>query len=321
MKKRKKKSHSTGAKGRSLSGRIQLHSDGFAFLIPDIKGEKDVFIPAPYTGGVMDGDRAEVSVHSRSGRRKQEGRVEKVLERSQTHVVGRFEVTPGGFRVICESGRNFLRVKVAPDKAMNASSGDTVAVLITHYPEKDQALQGEVVRILGNRKEPLTETEILIIEHQLKTQFPSEVIGEAKQFSEEVSEEELAVRKDLRSFPIITIDGENARDFDDGVWVKKIPAGFRLYVAIADVSHYVRLGTALNREALSRATSVYFPDRCIPMLPEELSNHLCSLVPHRDRLSFVGEMDFDTQGKRVGSSFYKAIIQAPPGRLIRRSTG
>jgi len=199
---------------------------------------------------------------------------------------------------------------VGPPKDLGAGPGDTVVVRITHYPTKDEPIRGQVIRVLGSRKDVSTETEIVVIEHNLKTEFPPPVIAQARQFREKIGEEELAQRRDLRNHSIITIDGENARDFDDGILVERIAAGFKLYVAIADVSHYVTSHSALDREAYDRATSVYFPERCIPMLPEELSNNLCSLVPHRDRLSFVAEMDFDLQGRRMASKFYKAVIRS-----------
>ncbi|MDO8643639.1 MAG: RNB domain-containing ribonuclease, partial [bacterium] len=150
----------------------------------------------------------------------------------------------------------------------------------------------------------------LLEEFKLPQKFPKNVLAELSQIPSGVSEAEIKGRVDLRPLPIVTIDGETAKDFDDAVTVKKLPKGFRLWVSIADVSHYVRPGTALDEEALSRATSVYFPGFCLPMLPEKLSNGICSLNPNEDRLAFTAEMDFDFQGKKVQAKFYKSVIRS-----------
>lgn len=313
MKKRKKRGKSrtkpaSSSKEKSLTGKLQLHGDGYGFVLPDDRKEKDVFVPAHAIRGAMNGDKVEVSVKPRPGGKKQEGKILKILERGQRQVVGRFEITSNGFFVLCEDRRNLFRVKIDAEKTLKALSGQTVVVRITRYAEKDHPMAGEVVKLLGDRKEPETETQIVIAEHHLTEEFPTDVLEMAGQYQEKVSDEEWGRRKDLRSLPIVTIDGETAKDFDDGIYVEKIPAGYRLYVAIADVSHFVIPHTPLDKEAYRRSTSVYFPNYCIPMLPEVLSNGLCSLVPHRERLSFVAEMDFDLQGRKIRSDFYKGVI-------------
>jgi ribonuclease R len=300
----------TAQKTNTLQGKLDLHSDGYGFVIPDKKGKNpDLFIPPHQVSGAMDGDRVEAILTSHRKGKRQEGKIVKVLERAKSQLVGRFEVGRSGFSVICEDRRNFWKVNIPSEQTMNALAGQNVVVKIHEYPEDGGPLQGEVVKLLGEREDPATETEVIVAEHHLQTAFRQKALEQARSYGKNIPNEEMGVRKDLRPYPIVTIDGETAKDFDDGIWVKRIEGGYRLLVAIADVSHYVRPQTPLEREAYGRATSVYFPDRCIPMLPEELSNHLCSLVPHEERLAFVAEMDFDSKGRKTRSDFYKAVIK------------
>ncbi len=306
-KKKKNSSHSPDIK---KTGVVQLHADGYGFLISEVRGEKDVFIPAHATGGAMDGDRVEALILSHAHRKRKEGKILKVLSRAHEQLVGKFQKNEKGSFVISEKRGGSLKIHLSKNWATPILPDEAVIVKITQYPEEGKLLEGEIVKVLGMRQDPKTETEIIITEHRLPTLFPDSVLHEARHLDETISSAEWEKRKDLRNYPIITIDGENARDFDDAILVQRIPEGFKLFVAIADVSHFVHPATDLNTEALTRATSVYLPTQCIPMLPEELSNHLCSLVPDRDRLCFVAELDFDRQGHKINSSFYKGVIRS-----------
>jgi ribonuclease R len=297
-------------KEENLIGKLQLHSDGYGFVVQERGKKPDIFIPPHAIAGAMNGDKVEVSITRRKGEKRWEGQILKIIERGKKQLVGQLEGHPSGFFVICEDKRNPLKVKIPSEKIGSAVKGQSVVVKITQFPEGKKPLTGEIIQVLGERGEAKTEVEVTIAEHNLRTQFPPPVLEEAKTFDRKVSEKECSHRNDLRNLPIVTIDGENAKDFDDGILVQKTNEGYRLFVAIADVSNYVTPQTALNGEAYQRSTSVYFPDRCIPMLPEELSNHLCSLVPHQDRLSFAAEIDFDKRGVKTGATFYKAVMRS-----------
>ncbi len=295
-------------KNRTLVGIVELHVDGYGFVVPDKKKEKDVFVPPSQLAGAMDGDRVEAEVTGQKGKRRSEGRILKVLERSKIKIVGTYEESHRGPVVVCRGRRRPLILRVENDKTGGVKFGQTVLAIITQYPDKQQSLKGDVLEILGDRGEMATEIQVTIAEKNIRTEFPETVIQESEQLSKEIPKSEYSKRVDLRKLPLITIDGENAKDFDDAIYVQKTDKGFRLYVAIADVSYYVTPHSKLDQEAYIRATSVYFPDRCIPMLPEALSNDLCSLRPYEDRPTFVAEIEFDRKGKKLSSKFYKAII-------------
>lgn len=302
--KNKKKS-----KKKSLQGKLQLHFDGYGFVVPTEKGHKDVFIPPYHIKGAMNGDLVEAIVTGERKNKKLEGEIIQILERAQKKIVGHFRQDQRGAYVFSEEQRKPLTILIPSDKTMNAKDGQAVVAEITQYPEKDKKMKGEIIQLLGKRGELNTELEIILAEFNLLTTFPEGVIKESELLASQLKED-FEDRVSLKEVPIVTIDGENAKDFDDGIFVERQPSGFKLFVAIADVSHYVTPHTQLNKEAYSRATSVYFPHRCIPMLPEILSNDLCSLKPHRDRLSFVAEIHLDKKGEVVKSEFYKAVIKS-----------
>ncbi len=294
-----------------ILGKLELHQDGYGFVLQDDKSQPDVFVPPPATLNAMDGDRVEAEVlKSKTGRRL-EGRITQVLLRARAQLVGKFEYISKKPFLVCQENRKTFRMALAPSEVKNLEEGQTLIGKITAYPQgQSKDLKGEVVKVLGKREEPATEIEVTIAKHHLLQDFSEEALAEAHSLDHTVQESEKAGREDLRSFPLVTIDGENAKDFDDAVFVKKTPQGYKLYVAIADVSHYVKQGSILNEDAYLRATSVYFPNRCIPMLPEALSNELCSLKPQVDRLCFVAEIDFNKKGQRVGSHFYKGLMKS-----------
>lgn len=297
--------------GPKVLGKLQLHQDGYGFVLQAEKGKPDIFIPPPATLNAMDGDEVEAEILRAKGDKKFEGRIVRVLRRSKNILVGSFEMISGKPFLFCQDNRKSLRMLLNPAHTDGIEEGQTLIGRITEYPsETHKDFKGEVLRVLGKRGEPATEVEVTIAKHNIAVGFTEETLKEAAALGGEVNEKDYAGRQDLRNLPIVTIDGENARDFDDAVFVKKVKNGYKLYVAIADVSHYVKPGSSIDEDAYMRATSTYFPNRCIPMLPEALSNELCSLKPKVDRLCFVAEMDFNSQGQRTSSKFYKGIIRS-----------
>jgi len=294
-----------------VPGRIQGHPAGYGFLVPDGTTAQDVFLSRRGIRPAMQGDRALVRVvsHGRGGRR--EGEVVKVLERGQKRLVG---VYRRGTRTSClvpHDKRISYPMTIPRYAGGGARDKDLVAAEITRYPTSCSDLEGSVVAVLGAAGDPQVETDAVIFTYDLPTDFPPAVQAEAARAPADVPAHAFSGRLDLRHLPIVTIDGENARDFDDAVAIEPIRSGgVRLTVAVADVAAYVHAGSALDREAQSRGTSVYFPDRVIPMLPETLSNGICSLGPGVDRLAKVVRLDFSARGKPGRASFAEAVIRS-----------
>ncbi|ROO31302.1 ribonuclease R [Salinisphaera japonica] len=293
-----------------VRGRVQGHRDGFGFLLPDETSGDDVFLAPRQMRQVMHGDRVVVHVTGRDQRGRREGRIVEVLERVNETIVGRFVVESGVSMVVPDNQRIPQEVRIAESKRGGAENNDVVTVRIIEAPSKRSEPVGEVIEVLGDRMAPGMEIEVAIRSHGIPHEFPAEVIEQAKTCGDEVAEADKKDRVDLRDLPLVTIDGADARDFDDAVYAKKTPRGYKLWVAIADVSHYVRKDSPLDVEAVERATSVYFPDHVVPMLPEALSNGLCSLNPDVDRLSVVCEMRFNAAGELQASKFYSAVIRS-----------
>ena len=297
-----------------VAGRITVRPEGFGFvLVPD---GPDLFIPRSGMHGAMDGDTVlarEERARTRGragGAERTSGSVVKVLDRARERVVGRFEKTEGRPTVLPYDPRIDAVIRIADGKTLNARDGEIVEVRLTAFPDARRVAHGVVEERLGFLGEPGVDIEIVLRSHGLPTRFPQPVVEEAEQFPSSVRTEDLLGRRDFRPRRIVTIDGETAKDFDDAVEVEKTPTGFRLGVHIADVSHYVREGTALDDEARSRGTSVYFPGRVLPMLPEHLSNGLCSLNPRVDRLVLSAILATDRRGKVVGAEFVKGVIRS-----------
>ena len=291
-----------------VHGRVIGHADGFGFLAPD-GGGGDLFLSAREMRMVMDGDRvvARVSGVDRKGRR--EGAIVEVLERAKTHIVGHFYLDSGIAYVIPENKRITQEILVPAEGINQARSGQIVTVEITDPPTRFRQPVGAVVEILGDRMAPGLEIDIAIRDHELPQQWSEAVNKEIEQFSAgEVPEDAKQGREDIRDLPLVTIDGEDARDFDDAVYCEKQGDSWRLLVAIADVSHYVKPGSALDESAIERGNSVYFPNRVIPMLPEVLSNGLCSIKPKVDRLCMVCEMVVNTAGKVTDYRFFEGLM-------------
>ncbi|MFI4956807.1 MAG: ribonuclease R [Gammaproteobacteria bacterium] len=293
-------------KMRLVAGRIQAHKDGFGFLVPD-DGSKDLYLSPFEMRQVFHGDRALVreGVPDRKGRL--EGKIVEVLERNTLQVVGRYAVEEGVPFVI-PSSREIAQDILIHQGELHPKSGDIVVVKITHPPTPNKYAMGVVTEILGEHMAPGLEVDVAMRAYQLPFQFDPEVEAEVRAWTETVPKEAYANRKDLRDLHFVTIDGEDAKDFDDAVYAQKTKGGFKLFVAIADVAYYVKPGSALDRSAYDRGNSVYFPNRVVPMLPEILSNGLCSLKSDVDRLVMVCEMDITNAGVIKHYSIYDAVI-------------
>lgn len=293
-----------------IAGRVQGHRDGFGFLIPDAGGD-DVFLGPMQMRSVFDGDMVLVRVSGTDRRGRPEGVIAEVVKRAHERIVGRYNEENGLGFVIPDNTRMQNEVFISPGCAAGAQIGQLVEVEITHWPTFRTPAQGTVSQVLGDYMAPGIEIDVAIRNYDIPYVWPEAVTAEAAKLGEQVPEKDKQRRVDLRHLPFVTIDGVDARDFDDAVFCQPdSKGGWRLYVAIADVSHYVKVGSALDAEAAVRGNSVYFPERVIPMLPVELSNGLCSLNPKVDRLALVCEIQLNKSGKRQGYRFYEAVIQS-----------
>ncbi|MGO4882183.1 MAG: ribonuclease R family protein [Bryobacteraceae bacterium] len=315
-------------------GRMQMHRDGYGFLISErpIEGlQGDIFIPADSARKAMHGDRVLVRIARIEPDGRADGEIVKVLRRAHATVVGEFRVGRRGNYVVPQdgriqqwidipegmeipaAGRQVDRIGAAPVQIADPSDldGMIVDVEVLEFPEEGGRAAGRVIEILGRPGDFGIDVEIVIRKHHLPHQFPPGVVEQAERAPAAIAERELEGRRDFRAFDIVTIDGETARDFDDAVWVDRLPNGnYALDVHIADVSHYVRRGSPIDAEAQLRGTSVYFPDRAVPMLPFELSTNICSLNPQVDRLVLSALMEFDHQGDLVSRDFTPGVIRS-----------
>ncbi len=298
-------------------GRVSGHRDGFGFLIPDAGGD-DLFLSPTQMRLVFDGDRALARVVGFDKRGRREGAIAEVVMRAHESIVGRYNEENGIGFVLPDNKKMQQEVLISPGRSGGAQVGQLVEVAITHWPTSRFQAQGNIVEVLGEYMAPGMEIEVALRNYDIPNVWPDAVLKDAKRFKSEVEEKDKEKRVDLRHLPFVTIDGADARDFDDAVYCEPrsgsatqlVTGGWRLYVAIADVSHYVKVDSALDAEAMIRGNSVYFPERVIPMLPEELSNGLCSLNPHVDRLAMVCEITLARSGKMIGYQFYEAVIQS-----------
>lgn len=291
-------------------GTIQGHPDGFGFFIPD-DGSDDMVLSAKEMKSVMHGDIVLAYQAGIDRRGRPEGKIHEVLEHANATVVGRFFTEHGVSFVIPDSKRLTQDISIPLEFAGDAKTGQIVLVELIAFPNKRSQAIGKVMHILGEHMAPGMEIQVAIHAHGLPFEWPDDVTAEVSKIPQQVTEGDLKGRTDLRSLPFVTIDGEDAKDFDDAVYAHKKPkGGFQLYVAIADVSHYVAQDSALDKEASRRGNSVYFPGKVVPMLPEALSNGLCSLNPHVDRLCMVAEMSISDDGKITRSRFYRAVIHS-----------
>ena len=298
-----------------VRGRVQAHRDGYGFLIcTSDKG--DIYLPYRQMRKVFDGDEVLVRLSANSPQGRRDGVIVEVLKHHTRQLVGRYFNTNSGN----SGGVGFVRpdnarlvhdVIIGDNDTGDAKSDQFVVVEITHQPSAKNPPMGKIIEILGDHMAPGMEIDVAIRTHSIPYRWPADVEAETKLLADQVTSADKKHRVDLRHLPFVTIDGEDARDFDDAVYCEtKRPGGWRLYVAIADVSHYVTVDSALDREAEHRGTSVYFPDFVVPMLPEILSNGLCSLNPQVDRLAMVCEMTISARGRITSYTFYEALIHS-----------
>jgi ribonuclease R len=325
-----------------VKGRLVLHHDGYGFVVPDSpmpQLDGDVFIPPNAVQDAMHGDHVLAKIQRLggvTGAQRAEGRILRVLDRAHPTVVGLFrygastnvvlpydvriqheieiprgnELTPGLWKKLGFSGADETSIRSRRIPRLDELDGAVVNVELLRYPHGGASPTGRVIEILGRPGELGVDTEIIIRKHHLPHVFSADVLDEAERGAKPVSESQRAGREDFRHLPIVTIDGETARDFDDAVCVEHRTDGWHLQVHIADVAHYVRTGTPLDQEARLRGTSVYFPDRAVPMLPEALSNGMCSLKPHEDRLVMSALMEFDAAGNMKSSRMTSGVIRS-----------
>ena len=292
-----------------VAGRVIGHKDGFGFVVPDNGGE-DLFLSPRQMRNVFHGDRVLTRVSNIDTRGRREGMIVEVLEHNTKQIVGRFHHEAGAAYVEPSIRRMSQEVLITPDGIGDAKHGQMVVVAIISQPSANTRPIGEIVEILGDHMAPGMEVNVAIRSHELPYEWPDDVLLEASKYEAHVPPEALEGREDFRQLPFVTIDGEDAKDFDDAVYCEPRKDGWTLYVAIADVAHYVRPGMALDREAFLRGNSVYFPGRVIPMLPEALSNNLCSLNPHVDRLVMVCEMSIHSSGRIMNYRFHEGVIKS-----------
>ena len=291
-----------------LTGKIQAHPDGFGFLIPDYKDAEDLYLSRREMRRVMHGDRVIVRV-DRKKRGGVEAHVVQIIERAQKRLIGTYDELDGKGYLIPMDPRVAAAIPLRQSGA-TPEKGKVIAVEISRYGTALSGPQGELVQVMGNPDDPEVQVQSIVFRYGLAASFPEPVHREIASCSFAAREEEIAARTDLRELPIVTIDGERARDFDDAVCVRKTNGHYELFVSIADVAHYVKPETALDQEAYSRGTSVYFPDRAIPMLPEALSNGICSLNPNEDRLTKTACMEINDKGEVIRSRFFDSVIRS-----------
>lgn len=315
-------------------GRLNMHRDGYGFVIPDhaIPGMRgDVFIPHESAAKAMHGDRVVVRIARIESDGRADGEIFKILKRAHQTVVGEFRVRPKGNFVVPHDDRiqQWIEIPDGMEVPLEVGSRDRVGVTpidikgpesldglivnveIIEFPDDGERAVGKVIEVLGHPDDFGVDVEIIIRKHHIPHHFPAEVLEQAQRVAPTILEAEIAGRRDFRGFDIVTIDGETARDFDDAVWVEKLPSGnYALQVHIADVSHYVTPGSPIDEEALLRGTSVYFPDRAVPMLPLELSTEICSLKPSVDRLVLSVVLEIDHHGDIVSQDFMRGVIRS-----------
>jgi ribonuclease R len=293
-----------------IRGKLTGHAKGFAFVVPDDPNLDDIFIPPNETNDAMHGDHVLVRVSSESSGARREGTVVRILERGIKEVVGTYTESKYFGFVIPDDKKLASDIFIPKNANMGAVEGHKVVVKITTYPEGRKSAEGEVIKILGHKNDPGVDILSIIHKHGLPQAFPDDVMKQANETPDTISEEEIANRRDLRNEMIVTIDGADAKDLDDAVTVKKLENGnYKLGVHIADVSYYVKEGSPIDREAFERGTSVYLVDRVIPMIPHRLSNGICSLNPKVDRLTLSCEMEINPQGEVIHHEIFQSVIK------------
>ncbi len=296
---------------RHVIGTVKRHPDGFGFLSPEDTEFPDVYIPRKFMRGIMSGDKVKVEAFPESrGKDRWRGEITEVISREVTEVIGQFHSLSGKKGLLLDNnfawGDDLTVNTSATDKKIG--KGDWVKVKIKTYPGSKKGFTGDFVEIVGNIVDPHLDTMRVLFGHKVPMEFNPKTLKEVEGLPEKIDPKKHTGRRDLQKLPFITIDGATAKDFDDAVCVKALDSGYKLYVAIADVSHYVKHGTSLEEDAYERGNSTYLPNFVVPMLPKVLSDGLCSLNPKTPRLAMVAEIDFDLFGRKTKSDFYEAII-------------
>mgnify|MGYP003671009049 FL=1 len=293
-----------------VTGQVSGHRDGFGFVIRDDGNPEDIYLSAREMRSLFDGDRVAVRIKGLDRRGRAEGELVDVLDRGTRQVAGQFIRERGIGIVLPDNAKLSHRILIPKGEAAKAKHGDMVVAEILDFPTQVEQATGRIVTIIGKPGDKGIATDIAIHAHAIPFEWPAAVKKEVAGFGSKVTSASHAGRTELRDVDLVTIDGSDARDFDDAVYCRKTDSGWRLLVAIADVAHYVSVGSALDKEAIVRGTSVYFPDRVVPMLPEVLSNGLCSLNPKVDRLCMVCDMRVAHDGKVTRASFFEGVMKS-----------
>ncbi len=300
------------------TGVFQAHPQGYGFVMPGKKGKTDIYISSRSRLDAMDGDTVVARVTPPAGKKKTSGKREgviiRILERARTRVVGMYDVPgmkTGGYGFVTPLDVKLTQdLVVSRESAGTAQPGDIVSAEIISYPLHGRPPEGRIIKVIGKPGQPGIDSELIVEQYELPVPFSHAALREAEALPQQVSSAMRRGRRDLRDLPTVTIDGEKARDFDDAISIEKIKSGYRLHVHIADVAQYVKEGTLLDADAYERGTSVYLPDRVIPMLPMQLSNGICSLNPNVDRLTLTCEMDISPTGSISRYDIYESVINS-----------
>jgi len=294
-----------------IVGRVQAHRDGYGFLIPEDSRLPDIFLGKREVRDLMHRDRVALLLDKKGRSRSGRPRALAVLERAHRRIVGRYEVGAKFDFVTPDDYRLYQEIRIPKRAAGGATGNKIVLAEITRYPTKKEGPEGRVLKVLGDPDDPRLDSEIIIHKYDLPDAFSPAVLEEALAIPPKIAAEEIIARVDLRGLNFFTVDGETARDFDDAIAISRQAGGrLQLWVSIADVSHYVKEGSNLDKEAFHRGTSVYFPERALPMLPPHLSNGICSLNPAEDRLCMTAAMEFDGQGEIINVNFFPSVIHS-----------
>ncbi len=294
-----------------ITGIIKRHADGFGFLIPDNPEHADVYISKHSMVGVMTNDRVFIEVFKSKGEDRYHGEIIRIMNRGMKTLVGRITILNDQWYLIPDDSKAWGQdLKIKRSDSPSVKEGDLVHIEILTYPEEGTPFTGKIVEVIGNAEDPLNDVKRVLRTQNVPEAFSAQTLKETHGLKEDPVPADWKTRKDITHLPLITIDGVTAKDFDDAVFVETTKQGFHLLVAIADVSHYVKPGTSLDHDAYDRGTSVYFPNYVVPMLPEVLSNGLCSLKPQVPRLCLVADMQFTFQGEPLAAHFYEAVMKS-----------
>jgi ribonuclease R len=295
----------------TITGVVDHVNPRFAYVVTGVEGQKDIYINARHMGGALHGDTVEVELLSKRTGENPDGRIVEVVKHGRTRFVGRVELSKNYAFIVPDFKKIYQDFFVHPENINGAKSNDKVLFEVTRWPEGDKSPEGKIIEILGKTGENEAEIHSIMAEFDLPFRFPENVLHESEIISDKITHDEIKQRKDFRETLTFTIDPEDAKDFDDAISFKKLAnENFEIGVHIADVTHYVKSGTVLDKDAFDRATSVYLVDRTVPMLPEKLSNGLCSLRPHEDKLTFAAVFEMDERGKVHKEWFGRTIIHS-----------